>query len=111
MQRLEVSGAVRPLYGSLGVKGLSITLLSVLCILYYFYYFQLIHNYFIKVYTTTVFAVIYLNIYYTIYIYVIYKLIYIYRVIRNGCRGFNNLSLWNELDYRVGVCRLTNVHI
>jgi len=23
MQRLEVSGAVRPLYGSLGVKGLS----------------------------------------------------------------------------------------
>jgi hypothetical protein len=24
MQRLEVSGAVRPLYGSLGVKGLSV---------------------------------------------------------------------------------------
>jgi len=26
MQRLEVSGAVRPLYGSLGVKGLITTL-------------------------------------------------------------------------------------
>ena len=26
MQRLEVSGAVRPLYGSLGVKGLNISL-------------------------------------------------------------------------------------
>jgi len=27
-----------------------------------------------------------------------------YRVIRNDCRGFNNLSVWNELDYRVDVC-------
>ena len=26
MQRLEVSGAVRPIYGSLGVKGLTFTL-------------------------------------------------------------------------------------
>ena len=31
----------------------------------------------------------------------------IYRVIRNDCRGFNNLSVWNELDYRVDVCRIT----
>jgi len=30
MQRLEVSGAVRPLYGSLGVKGLNMTLLQIL---------------------------------------------------------------------------------
>ena len=28
MQRLEVSGAVRPLYGSLGVKGLNSTLMG-----------------------------------------------------------------------------------
>jgi len=28
MQRLEVSGAVRPLYGSLGVKGLIINLMT-----------------------------------------------------------------------------------
>jgi len=28
MKRLEVSGAVRPLYGSLGVKGLSTQLLA-----------------------------------------------------------------------------------
>jgi len=35
-----------------------------------------------------------------------------YRVIRNDCRSFNNLSVWNELDYRVDVCRITNgVHI
>ena len=32
MQRLEVSGAVRPLYGSLGVKGLSIWFLQMVCI-------------------------------------------------------------------------------
>jgi hypothetical protein len=29
-----------------------------------------------------------------------------YRVIRNDCRGFNNLSVWNELDCRVDVCRI-----
>jgi len=29
MQRLEVSGAVRPLYGSLGVKGLNVFKLQV----------------------------------------------------------------------------------
>jgi len=29
MQRLEVSGAVRPIYGSLGVKGLSSELLEI----------------------------------------------------------------------------------
>ena len=31
----------------------------------------------------------------------------IYRVIRNDCRCFNNLSVWNELDYRVDICRIT----
>jgi len=31
----------------------------------------------------------------------------IYRVIRNDCPGFNTLSVWNELDYRVDVCRIT----
>jgi len=30
------------------------------------------------------------------------------RIIRNYCRGFNNLSVWNELDYRVDVCIITN---
>jgi hypothetical protein len=35
------------------------------------------------------------------------KNIDIYRVIRNDCRGFNNLSVWNELDYRVDVCKIT----
>jgi len=33
MQRLEVSGAVRPLYGSLGVKGLNVQILE-LCTLF-----------------------------------------------------------------------------
>ena len=32
---------------------------------------------------------------------------FVYRVIQNDCRGFNNLSVWNELDYRVDVCRIT----
>jgi len=32
---------------------------------------------------------------------------FMYRVIRNDCRGFNNLSVWNELDYHVDVCRIT----
>jgi hypothetical protein len=31
----------------------------------------------------------------------------IYRVIRNDYRGFNSLSVWNELDYCVDVCRIT----
>ena len=29
------------------------------------------------------------------------------KVIRNDCRGFNNLSVWKEFDYRVDVCRIT----
>jgi len=35
------------------------------------------------------------------------KNIDICRVIRNDCRGFNNLSVRNELDYRVDVCGIT----
>jgi len=36
----------------------------------------------------------------------------LYRVIRNDCRGFKNLSVWNELDYRVDVCKITkDAHI
>ena len=31
----------------------------------------------------------------------------LYRVIQNDCQGFNNLSVWKELDYRVDVCRIT----
>jgi len=30
-----------------------------------------------------------------------------YRVIRNDFHGFNNVSVWNELDYHVDVCRIT----
>jgi len=30
-----------------------------------------------------------------------------YRVVQNDRRGFNNVSVWNELDYRVDVCRIT----
>jgi hypothetical protein len=32
---------------------------------------------------------------------------YKYRVIRNNCRDFNNMSASNELDYSVDVCRIT----
>ena len=35
------------------------------------------------------------------------KIEQIYRVVRYDCRGFNNLPVWNELDYRVDVCRIT----
>jgi len=35
--------------------------------------------------------------------------LYIYRVIQNDCWGFNNVSVWNEFDYRVDVCRITKI--
>jgi hypothetical protein len=33
---------------------------------------------------------------------------YIYRVTWSDCRDFSNLSVWNELDYPVDVCSITN---
>jgi len=37
----------------------------------------------------------------------LYTLSELYMVIRNNCRGFNNLSVCNEFDYRVDICRIT----
>jgi len=31
----------------------------------------------------------------------------LYKIIQNYCRDFNNFSVWNEVDYRIDVCRLT----